>query len=570
MTSEKENFHLKKHSHALTEGLQRAGARTFFHAIGLSREDMAKPLIGIANTWIETMPCNMHLRDLAAKVKEGVRAAGGTPMEFNTIAISDAVTMGSEGMKASLVSREVIADSIELAGRGYLFDGMVTLVGCDKTIPGAAMAMIRLNIPSLLLYGGTIMPGRFRGRDVNIQDVFEGIGAVSAGKMSEEELGELEKVACPGAGACGGQFTANSMATAMEFLGLSAVGTASAPAVHPRKYEIAEQSGHLLMDILRRDLKPSDILTRESFLNAIAGVSATGSSTNVVLHLLALAREAEIELSMDDFDSISRKTPLLADLKPWGNYLAADLFEAGGIELVAKRLVEGNYVDGSQTTPTGKTLEEEALKAVETEGQQVLRPLDQPLKASGSLVVLKGNFAPEGCVVKITGNENDSHRGPARVFESEEDAMEAVTQGRLKSGDVIVIRYEGPKGGPGMREMFGVTSAIVGAGLGESVAMVTDGRFSGATRGLMIGHVAPEAACGGPIAVVEDGDSIRIDVKSRLVELEVPPEVVAERLEKWQAPEPQFTKGVFSKYAATVSSASEGAVTFVNLPLPKN
>jgi len=467
-------------------------------------------------------------------------------------------------MKASLVSREVIADSMELAGRGYLFDGMVTLVGCDKTIPGAAMAMIRLNIPSLLLYGGTIMPGRFRGRDVNIQDVFEGIGAVSAGKMSEEELGELEKVACPGAGACGGQFTANSMATAMEFLGLSAVGTASAPAVHPRKYEIAEQCGHLLMDILRRDFKPSDILTRESFLNAIAGVSATGSSTNVVLHLLALAREAEIELSMDDFDSISRKTPLLADLKPWGNYLAADLFEAGGIELVVKRLVEGKYVDGEQKTPTGKTLAEEALQAVETEGQQVLRPLDQPLKASGSLVVLQGNFAPDGCVVKITGNENDSHRGPARVFESEEGAMEAVTQGSLQAGDVIVIRYEGPKGGPGMREMFGVTSAIVGAGLGESVAMVTDGRFSGATRGLMIGHVAPEAACGGPIAVVEDGDSIRIDIKSRLVELEVPPEVVAERLKKWQAPEPQFTKGVFSKYAATVSSASEGAVTFVH------
>ncbi len=564
MASEKENFELKKHSHALTEGLYRAGARTFFHAVGLSRDDMAKPLIGIANTWIETMPCNMHLRDLAAKVKEGVRAAGGTPMEFNTIAISDAITMGSEGMKASLVSREVIADSMELAGYGYMFDGMVTLVGCDKTIPGAAMAMIRLNIPSLLLYGGTIMPGTFQGRDVNIQDVFEGIGAVAAGKMSEEELGELEKVACPGAGACGGQFTANSMATAMEFLGLSAVGTASAPAIHPRKFEIAQQCGHLLMDILKRDLKPSDILTREAFLNAIAGISATGGSTNVVLHLLALAREAKIELSIDDFDRVSRKTPMLADLKPWGNYLAADLFEAGGIELVAKRLVEGQHVDGTQKTPTGKTLEQEASQAVETEGQQVVRPIDQPLKESGSLVILKGSFAPEGCVVKITGHENNSHRGPARVFESEEDAMDAVTQGRLKAGDVVVIRYEGPKGGPGMREMLGVTGAIVGAGLGESVALLTDGRFSGATRGLMIGHVAPEAACGGPIALVEEGDSILIDVESRRVELEVPTEVVTERLKKWQEPKPRFTKGVFSKYAATVSSASEGAVTFVN------
>ncbi len=562
MASEIKISELKKQSHALTEGLHRAGARTFFHAVGLSREDMAKPLIGIANTWIETMPCNMHLRELAAKVKEGVRAAGGTPMEFNTIAISDAITMGSEGMKASLVSREVIADSMELAGRGYLFDGMVALVGCDKTIPGAAMAMIRLDIPSLLLYGGTIMPGRFKGRDVNIQDVFEGIGAVAAGKMSEEELSDLEEVACPGAGACGGQFTANSMATAMEFLGLSAIGTASAPAVHPRKYEIAEQCGQLLMDILKRDLKPSDILTRQAFLNTIAGVSATGGSTNVILHLLALAREAEIELSMEDFDSISRKTPLLADLKPWGNYLASDLFEAGGIELVAKRLVEGQYVDGTQKTPTGKTLAEEALKAIETEGQQVVRPLDRPLKASGSLVVLEGSFAPEGCVVKITGHENDSHHGPARVFESEEEAMEAVTHGRLKAGDVVVIRYEGPKGGPGMREMLGVTAAIVGVGLGESVALVTDGRFSGATRGLMIGHVAPEAACGGPIAVVEDGDSIRIDIESRRVELEVPARVVAERLEKWQAPKPRFTKGVFAKYAATVSSASEGAVTF--------
>ncbi len=552
---------LKKKSRAMTEGLNRAGARTFFHAVGLSREDMAKPLIGIANTWIETMPCNMHLRDLAEKVKAGIREAGGTPMEFNTIAISDAVTMGSEGMKASLVSREVIADSMELAGRGYLFDGMVTLVGCDKTIPGAAMAMIRLDIPSLLLYGGTIMPGRFQGRDVNIQDVFEGIGAVAAGKMSEGELGELEKVACPGAGACGGQFTANSMATAMEFLGLSAVGTASAPAVHPRKNEIAHHCGKLMMDILERDQKPSDILTRSAFLNAIAGVSATGGSTNSVLHLLALAREAGIELTMDDFDQVSRKTPLLADLKPWGNYLAADMFEAGGIELVIRRLVEGGHVDGSQQTPTGKSLKEETAGVVETQGQKVVRPIGDPLKASGGLVILRGSVAPEGCVAKITGHENLSHQGPARVFECEEQAMEAVTSGVVQAGDVVVIRYEGPKGGPGMREMFGVTAAIVGAGLGESVAMITDGRFSGATRGLMIGHVSPEAASGGPIAIIEDGDLIRISVEEREVAVDLSPDVVAQRLERWQEPKPRFTKGVFAKYITGVSSASVGAVT---------
>ena len=551
----------KHQSRIVTEGRNRAGARAFFKAVGFSHEDLSKPIIGIANTWIETMPCNIHLRDLAVRVKEGVREAGGTPMEFNTIAISDAITMGIEGMKASLVSREVIADSIELAGRGYLFDAIIALVGCDKTIPGAAMAAIRLDVPSLVLYGGTIMPGKYQGRDVNIQDVFEAIGAASAGKISDDELHQIEEAACPGPGACGGQFTANTMATALEFLGLSALGTASTPAVDPAKEEVARRCGRLIMEMLEQGLTPSRILTRKSFENAITGVSATGGSTNSVLHLIALAREANIPLSIDDFDTISRRSPLLADLKPWGRYLAADLFHAGGIELVAQRLVAGGFVDGAQLTPTGRTLADEAAKARETPGQDVVRPAGDPIKASGGLAILKGNLAPDGAVVKITGHERAAHSGPARVFDCEEEAMAAVTSGGIRPGDVVVIRYEGPAGGPGMREMLGVTSAIVGAGLGESVALVTDGRFSGATRGLMIGHATPEAIKGGPIALVNPGDQIRIDIPSRTIGLNVPAEELDRRKRDWKAPKPRYSRGVFGKYAATVASASEGAVT---------
>jgi len=553
---------LGKHkSRVVTEGRNRAGARAFFKAVGFSHEDLSRPIIGIANTWIETMPCNIHLRELAARVKEGVREAGGTPMEFNTIAISDAITMGIEGMKASLVSREVIADSIELAGRGYLFDAIIALVGCDKTIPGAAMAAIRLDVPALVLYGGTIMPGRYHGHDVNIQDVFEAIGAASAGKISDDELHQIEEVACPGPGACGGQFTANTMATALEFLGLSALGTASTPAVDPGKDEVARRCGRLIMSMLEQELIPSRILTRKSFENAIAGVSATGGSTNSVLHLIALAREANIPLNLDDFDAVSRRTPLLADLKPWGRYLAADLYNAGGIELVAQRLVQGGFVDGDQLTPTGRSLAEEAGEARETPDQDVVRPVKDPIKTSGGLAILKGSLAPEGAVVKITGHERAAHSGPARVFDCEEEAMAAVTSGQIQPGDVVIIRYEGPAGGPGMREMLGVTGAIVGAGMGESVALVTDGRFSGATRGLMIGHATPEAVKGGPIALVETGDPIRIDISSRSLEIEVPAAEMDRRRKAWQPPNPRYTRGVFAKYAKSVASASDGAIT---------
>lgn len=555
------NFDVKHRSRIMTEGRNRAGARSFFKAAGFSDDDLARPLIGIANTWIETMPCNLNLRKLAEKVKAGVRAAGGTPMEFNTIAISDAITMGTEGMKASLISREVIADSIELVGRGYMFDAIIALVACDKTIPGAALALIRLDVPGLLLYGGTILPGQYRGRDVNIQDVFEAIGAAAAGRITDDELKELENVACPGPGACGGQFTANTMALAMEFLGLSAVGTASTPAADPNKDAVGFRCGQLVVDLLQRGLGPSQILTRQAFENAIAGVAATGGSTNAVLHLTAMAREAGVPLCLDDFDAISRRTPLLADLKPWGRYLAADLHRAGGIQLVAKKLVEAGLVDGSQLTPTGRTLAEEARAAVEAPGQDVVRSVKDPLKPSGGLVILRGNLAPEGAVVKITGHEKLRHRGPARVFDREEDAMAAVTQGRIQPGDVIVIRYEGPKGGPGMREMLGVTGALVGKGLGEDVALLTDGRFSGATRGLMVGHVAPEAACGGPIAALEEDDPIVFDVEARKLEVELDTRTLEARLAAWKAPEPRYRTGVFAKYARSVSSASEGAMT---------
>ena len=551
---------LKPRSHIITDGRNRAGARAMFKAIGFTDEDLARPIVGIANTWIETMPCNFNLRQLAVKVKEGVRAAGGTPMEFNTVAISDGVTMGTEGMKASLVSRELIADSIELMGRGYMFDAMIALVACDKTIPGAAMGLTRLNIPSLVLYGGSIMPGRWRGRDVTIQHVYEAIGAAAAGKISDDDLRELENVACPGPGACGGQYTANTMATVMEFLGLSPMGTASVPAVDLRKDEVGKYCGQMIMDVLRRDLKPCDILTRESFENAIASVATTGGSTNAVLHLLALAQEAGVPLELEDFDTISARTPLYVDLMPGGRYSAVEVDRAGGVPVIARRLLGGGFVSGDALTVTGRSLREEAMVAVETVGQDVVSPLDRPFKPYGGLMILRGSLAPEGAVVKVAGHERPEHRGPARIFDSEEQAMAAVTQQRIRPGDVVIIRYEGPSGGPGMREMLGVTGAIVGEGLGESVALVTDGRFSGATRGLMIGHVTPEAARGGPLALVEDGDEIVIDLPTRRLDMRVEPKELQRRHAMWHAPRPRYTSGVFGRYAALVSSASTGAV----------
>ncbi len=552
---------LKHISRNITDGRDRAGARSMYKAVGFTDADLAKPLIAVANTWIETMPCNFHLRRLSAKVKEGIRAAGGTPMEFNTIAISDGETMGTEGMRASLVSREVIADSIELVCRGQMFDAAVCIVGCDKTIPAAAMALARMNLPGLVLYGGTIAPGKFRGRDVTIQDVYEAIGANAAGKMSDADLKELENVACPAAGACGGQYTANTMSTVMEFIGLSPMGFNGIPAMDPRKDEVSYQCGEVVMHLLKKGIRPSDILTKQAFENAIAGVATTGGSTNSVLHLLAIAREIGVPLHIEDFQRVSERTPLLADLKPAGKYVAADVDHAGGIPVIAKRMLDGKFVDGSAMTVTGKTFAEEASLARETPGQDVIAPLTKPLKATGGLVILKGNLAPEGGVVKMSGHERASHTGPARVFDSEEAAMQAVTGKQIKAGDVVVIRYEGPKGGPGMREMLGVTAAIVGEGLGETVALITDGRFSGATRGLMVGHVAPEAALGGPIAAIHEGDSITIDTKSRKLEVEISDAEISRRMTAWKAPAPRYATGVFSKYAALVTSAAEGAIT---------
>ena len=552
---------LKHRSRLITDGRDRAPSRAMFKAIGFTGEDLSKPLIGVANTWIETMPCNFHLRRLAAKVKEGIRAAGGTPMEFNTIAISDGETMGTEGMRASLVSREVIADSIELVCRGQLFDAVVCVVGCDKTIPAAAMAMARLDLPGMVLYGGTIAAGNYRGKDVTIQDVFEAVGANAAGKISDADLLEIENVACPGAGACGGQYTANTMSTVMEMIGLSPMGFNSVPAMDPQKDEIAFRCGEVVLNLLKSGTKVKDILTRQAFENAIASVAATGGSTNSVLHLLAIAREAGVALEIDDFQKVSERTPLLCDLKPSGKYVAADMHRAGGIRLLANRLLHGKKLHENAMTVSGKTIGEEAAEAVETPNQKVIAPLDQPLKATGGLVILRGNLAPEGCVAKISGHERLSHRGPARVFESEEDAMTAVTSKRIKAGDVVVIRYEGPRGGPGMREMLSVTGAIVGEGLGDSVALLTDGRFSGATHGLMMGHVSPEAALGGPIATVHDGDLVRIDVSKRLLEVEIADAEIHRRMAQWRAPKPRYATGVFGKYCALVSSASEGAIT---------
>ena len=552
---------MKLDSHTITQGRDRAGARAMLKAIGFTDEDLAKPIIGVANTWIETMPCNYKLRELAVKVKEGIRAAGGTPMEFNTIAISDGVTMGTEGMKASLVSREVIADSIELMVRGHMFDGVVAMVACDKTIPGAAMALLRLNVPGVILYGGTIMPGRHKGRDITIQDVYEAIGAAARGRITEEELKEIEDHACPGPGACGGQFTANTMATVMELIGLSPMGTAAVPQVDRRKEDVCVRCGQVIMDCVRKNIRPRDIVTRKAIDNAIAGVAATAGSTNGVLHLLAMAREAGVPLAIDDFEAVCRRTPVLVDIKPGGRFVASDVDAAGGIPVIAKRLLDGGYVDGSALTCTGRTFAEEAAGARETPGQEVVRPLSNPLKPRGGIAILRGTLAPEGCVIKLAGHDRMAHRGPARVFDREEDAMSAVTRGEIVAGDVVVIRYEGPRGGPGMREMLGVTGAIVGAGLADTVALVTDGRFSGATHGFMIAHVCPEAFNGGPIAAVREGDTIVIDATAGVLNLEVAPGEIARRLAEWTPPAPRYSSGVFGKYCALVDSASEGAVT---------
>jgi dihydroxy-acid dehydratase len=551
----------KLNSSALTQGPSRAGARAMLKAVGFTDQDLKRPLIGVANTWIEIGPCNYHLRELAASVKQGIRAAGGTPMEFNTVSISDGITMGTEGMRMSLVSREVIADSIELVARGNQFDGIVALVGCDKTIPGAIMALARLNIPGLVLYGGSIAPGNFHGHDVTIQDVYEAVGAHAQKRMSDADLLAMENSACPGAGACGGQFTANTMAMVSEFLGLSPMGSASVPALDARKPEVAQAAGTKAMELLRDDLRPRQILTRDAFENAIASVAATGGSTNAVLHLLAIAYEAGVGLSLNDFDRISERVPLLADLKPGGRFVATDLYHAGGTGLVAKRLDEAGLLHGSALTVSGKSIGDEAKAATEAAAQEVVRPLERPIKPTGGLVILKGNLAPEGCVVKVAGHEHLHHRGPARVFDSEEAAFAAVQQAQIRVGDVLVIRYEGPRGGPGMREMLGVTAALVGAGLGDSVALLTDGRFSGATRGLMAGHVAPEAASGGPIAAVRDGDVIVLDVGRRELHVELSDDEIRERLASWKQPEARYRTGVMAKYARQVSSAALGAVT---------
>jgi dihydroxy-acid dehydratase len=554
---------MKLQSHTITQGRDRAPARAMLKGIGFTDADLAKPIIGVANTWIETMPCNYHLRELAVKVKEGIRAAGGTPMEFNTIAISDGVTMGTEGMKTSLISREVIADSIELLVRGHMFDGVVALVACDKTIPGAAMALLRLNVPGVVLYGGTIMPGKFKGHDITIQDVFEAVGANARGKMSDADLLDIEDHACPGAGACGGQFTANTMATVMELIGLSPMGTAAIPQLDKRKEDVSVRCGKVIMDAVRNNLRPRDICTRAAFENAIAGVAGTAGSTNAVLHLLAMAREAEVPLTIDDFEPVLARTPVFVDIKPGGKYVAADVDTAGGIPVIAKRLVEGKYVDGSAVTVTGRTFGAEAAEAHETAGQQVILPLAKALKPRGGIAILRGSLAPEGCVIKLAGHDKKVHHGPARVFEREEDAMAAVTSGKIQAGDVVVIRYEGPRGGPGMREMLGVTGAIVGAGLSDDVALVTDGRFSGATHGFMIAHVAPEAFSGGPIAAVHEGDQITVDANRGVLDLEIPAEELKRRLAAWKPIAPRYKTGVMAKYTKLVASASEGAVTRV-------
>jgi dihydroxy-acid dehydratase len=554
-------FDLKHRSRQLTDGPERAAARAYLKGIGYDDDALARPIVGVASTWIETMPCNFHLRALASQVKDGVRAAGGTPMELNTIAISDGITMGTAGMKTSLVSREVIADSIELVARGHYFDAVIALSGCDKTIPGTVMALARLDVPAVMLYGGSIPPGRFQGRDVTIQDVFEAVGAHASGAMTDEELAELESVASPGAGACGGQFTANTMAMAYEMLGISPIGDSLMPAQEPTKPQVARAAGALVVDVLRRGQRPSSLITRESIENAITAIAASGGSTNGVLHLLALAREAGVELEIDDFDAISERTPLICDLKPGGRFVAVDLYRAGGVALLAQRLAEAGLLHEDAPTVTGQTIGQIAAGARETPGQEVIRPLSNPIKATGGLAILHGNLAPEGCVVKLAGHERRHHRGPARVFEREEAAMAAVTRGEIVAGDVVVIRNEGPAGGPGMREMLAVTAALSGAGLGELVALLTDGRFSGATHGLMAGHVAPEAVRGGPIAAVSDGDEVTIDVDARRIDVALSDEQIAARVAAYTPPPNPDMTGVLKKYARVVSSASQGAIT---------
>ena len=548
-------------SHVQLDGRDRIAARAMLHAIGFSNDDLRRPIVGVAHSWIETMPCNWGLRRLAEQVKKGIREAGGTPMELNTIAISDGVTMGTEGMKASLVSREVIADSIELVARGHMFDALIVLVGCDKTIPAGAMALLRLNIPGVVLYGGPINPGRFRGKDVTIIDLFEAVGAHAAGKMSDEDLDEIENCAIPGAGACGGQYTANTMAMALEFLGLAPLGTGDVPAVDKAKDQVGIEAGRLVMDVLHRGIRPRDIATPAAFANAIAGVCASGGSTNAALHLPAMAHEAGFELTLDEFDAISKATPLICDLKPGGKYVAVDLHNAGGTRLVAQRLIEAGKLDGTCQTVTGRSLAEEAAEAHETPGQPVVVPVTSAIKPTGGIVVLKGNIAPEGAVIKVAGYDRTYHRGPARICEREEDAMAAVTGGRIQAGDVVVIRYEGPRGGPGMREMLSVTGAINGAGLSSSVSLITDGRFSGGTHGFMVGHVSPEAALGGPIAAIREGDIVTIDIKAGTIDIDVSAEEIAARMASWKRPAPNYVNGVFAKYMAQVSSAAKGAIT---------
>ncbi|HNK65140.1 MAG TPA: dihydroxy-acid dehydratase [Solirubrobacterales bacterium] len=548
-------------SAAVFDGPDRAAARAYMKGIGLSDEDLSKPTIGIANTWTEAMPCNYGLRDLAAYVKEGVKAAGGTPMEFNTVAVSDGITMGTQGMKSSLVSREMVADSIELMARGYQFDAIIALAACDKTIPGAVMGVARIDIPSIVLYGGSVKPGRYKGKDVSILEVFEAVGAHIAGRITDEELTEIENVASPGYGACGGQFTANTMACAFEALGISPAFSAMVPAEDKQKTAVAEKVGELILQVLADDLKPSRIITRKSLENAIAAVCASGGSTNGVLHLLAIAREAGVELDIDVFEEVSRRTPLLADLKPGGRYVATDLYRAGGVPLILRNLKRGGLLHEDEITVTGRSIGEEVANAEEEPGQDVVLPVDAPLKAQGGLAILRGNICPEGAVVKVAGTERRHHTGPARVFEREEDCFAAVKRGEIEKGDVIVIRNEGPSGGPGMREMLQVTAALVGEGMGEHVALLTDGRFSGATRGLMIGHVSPEAVKGGPIGAIHDGDEITVDIDGRRLEVDLTPEQIDERLKGYSPPTPLYDRGVMAKYAATVSSASMGAVT---------
>ena len=554
---------LNGRSRTLLAGADRAAARAMLKAVGLSDADLAKPIIGVANTWTEIGPCNFHLRRLAAKVKEGIRAAGGTPLEFNTVSISDGITMGTEGMRTSLVSREVIADSVELVARGNYFDGLIILTACDKTMPGALMAMVRLDIPSIMLYGGTIAPGRYRDREVTVQDVFEAIGAHAAGKITDDDLRAIEDVACPGPGACGGQYTANTMGLVAEILGLCPMGLADIPAMDDAKDRVSFDAGQLMLEIIANDRRPSKIVTRAALENAIAAATASGGSTNSVLHTLALAREAGIPFTIDDIEAVSRRTPLICDLKPTGKYFALDMYRAGGIRLLAQRLVDGGYVDGSCQTVTGKTLAQEAATARETPGQQVIHTWENAISANGGLHILKGNLAPSGCVVKLKGTEPRTFRGPARVFESEHAAFTAVQARAIHAGDVVVIRHEGPVGGPGMQEMLQVTAAIVGQGLGSDVMLITDGRFSGATHGLMIGHIAPEAAVGGPIGLIREGDSIVVDIEARTLNVELSKQSLAARKRAWKAPAPRFTRGVMAKYAHLVSQADDGAVTQV-------